>query len=245
MSNADCVVKKSQPKVVTAASTEALDQSLGSYVAGRLGEGVRARGSATVVLSGGSTPQGFFNNLAQADLPWPQIRVVPADERWVARDHPDSNEGQLRKRFSKTAITNMVSLRGETENPDAEVDRLNKTLGFEHPIDVVVLGMGADGHTASLFPRAPQLKTGLNLSNQAACLVVDPPKAPHQRISLSLTRLLNAREIIVHITGKEKVAVIEDAWLRADPEQTPISAVLHQQLSPVTVFCDRFVALEG
>ena len=82
----------------------------------------------------------------------------------------------------------------------------------EQVLDVVVLGMGADGHTASLFPDAPQLKEGLNLANPAACLLVDPPAAPHRRVSLTLSKLLQAREIIVHITGEEKVSVIENAW---------------------------------
>ena len=95
----------------------------------------------------------------------------------------------------------------------------------------------------NLWYNQPQLKEGLNLANPAACLLVDPPAAPHRRVSLTLSKLLQAREIIVHITGEEKVSVIENAWRVADPERFPISAVLHQSLVPVTIFSDRAIAL--
>ena len=102
--------------------------------------------------------------------------------------------------------------------------------------------MGADGHTASLFPKAPQLISGLDLHTAAACLLVDPPAAPHQRISLTLARLLKAQQVIVHVTGEEKCQVLAKAWQAHDPLLYPISSVLRQNMTPVAVFSDRPVA---
>lgn len=242
MSSIGGSLDSTKPRGIVRPSVEGLDEALSAYVQAQLTEGIQHRDCSTLVVSGGSTPRGFFQQLSAADMPWSRIRVTLADERWVAKDHPDSNEGQLRKWLPKVAEADLISLRGENDDPDAQIENLNGTLGDEQVLDVVVLGMGADGHTASLFPDAPQLKEGLDLANPAACLLVDPPAAPHRRISLTLSRLLKAQEIIVHITGEEKVSVIENAWRMADPERFPISAVLHQSLVPVTIFSDRAIA---
>ena len=97
----------------------------------------------------------------------------------------------------------MVSLRGEADSPEQQVTQLNQRLQACAPFDLVILGMGNDAHTASLFPDAPQLQAGLDPAASDACLLVDPPVAPHQRISMTLARLLNAEQILVHITGEE------------------------------------------
>lgn len=243
MSSGGGLQNSSSPRVITKQSLADLDQAISAFVQKQLVEGIELRDSSTLVVSGGSTPRGFFQQLGTVDLPWSSIRVTLADERWVAKDHPDSNEGQLRKWLPKVAEAELISLRGDRDDPCVQIENLNETLGNEQALDVVVLGMGADGHTASLFPDAPQLKEGLNLANPAACLLVDPPAAPHRRVSLTLSKLLQAREIIVHITGEEKVSVIENAWRVADPERFPISAVLHQSLVPVTIFSDRAITL--
>jgi len=242
MSSSDGVQESAAPRVIVRQSLEDLDQMLAAHVSRQLAEAVQRRSGATLVVSGGSTPRGFFKQLSVVDLPWSQIRITLADERWVAKDHPDSNEGQLHKWLPEDALAGMVSLRGTEDDAGAQVARLNATLGSEGVLDVVVLGMGADGHTASLFPDAPQRTAGLDLANPASCLIVEPPAAPHRRISLTLGRLLKAREVIVHITGREKVSVIEEAWHSGDPERFPIGAVLRQNLVPVTVFCDRTIA---
>lgn len=243
MSDAVGTPGSTTPKCLAFAHTDALDSTLAEFVAQRLNEGLEERGTATLVVSGGSTPLGFFRCLADIELPWPRIQIVLADERWVPIDHPDSNEGQLRRIFPISALASLLSLRGEASTPEQQVIHLNEQLRDSAPFDLVILGMGNDAHTASLFPDAPQLQTGLDLATTAACLLIDPPAAPHQRISMTLARLLKAKQIVVHITGEEKAKVLQSAWRADSPHQYPIGAILRQQLTPVCVFCDRLVQL--
>ncbi|MDC3124317.1 6-phosphogluconolactonase [Gammaproteobacteria bacterium] len=231
------------PKTQIFADTETLDEALAQYVEGVLLEAVGVRGKASLVVSGGSTPRGFFKRLAQKPLPWQKIEITLADERWVPVDHPDSNEKQLRAILPEKISNRFLSLRGEGEDALAQAAFLNKRLVNHPPFDVVILGMGTDGHTASLFPDAPQFSKGLDTTNPNACLVVDPPQAPHQRISMSLGRLLRSQQVIVHLTGAQKAEVLAEAWRGNDPCLFPIAAVLHQQRTPVSIFCDHELAI--
>ena len=232
-----------KPKKRIFANTEALDEALVQYVEGALLEAVGVRGNASLVVSGGSTPRGFFKRLADKPLPWQKIEVTLADERWVPVDDPDSNEGQLRTLLQEQISDGFLSLRGAGDDAVAQVAILNTRLAEQPPFDVVILGMGTDGHTASLFPDAPQLSEGLDTTNPNACLVVDPPQAPHQRISMSLGRLLRSQQVIVHLTGAQKAEVLAEAWRGNDPYRFPIAAVLHQQRTPVSIFCDHELAI--
>ena len=241
MSNASDSYANPQKRIF--ANTEALDEALVQYVEGALLEAVGVRGNASLVVSGGSTPRGFFKRLADKPLPWQKIEVTLADERWVPVDDPDSNEGQLRALLPEQISDHFLSLRGAGEDALAQAAFLNKRLVKHPPFDVVILGMGTDGHTASLFPDAPQLSEGLDTTNPNACLVVDPPQAPHQRISMSLGRLLRSQQVIVHLTGAQKAEVLAEAWRGNDPHRFPIAAVLHQQRTPVSIFCDHELAI--
>jgi 6-phosphogluconolactonase len=225
------------------ADTKSLDEALAQYVEGALLKAVGSRGRASLVVSGGSTPRGFFKRLADKPLPWQKIEITLADERWVPVDDADSNEGQLRTLLPEQISDGFLSLRGAGEDAVAQAAILNTRLAEQPPFDVVVLGIGTDGHTASLFPDAVQLSEGLDITNPKACLVVDPPQAPHQRISMSLARLLRSEQVIVHVTGAEKAEVLCEAWRGNDPYRFPIAAVLHQQCTPVSIFCDHNLAI--
>ena len=232
-----------KPKKRIFANTEALDEALAQYVEEALLEAVGSRGRASLVVSGGSTPRGFFKRLADKPLPWQKIEITLADERWVPVDDPDSNEGQLRILLPEQISDGFLSLRGAGDDAVAQVAILNTRLAEQPPFDVVILGMGTDGHTASLFPDAVQLSEGLDITNPKACLVVDPPQAPHQRISMSLARLLRSEQVVVHVTGAQKAEILCEAWRGNDPYRFPIAAVLHQQCTPVSIFCDHNLAI--
>lgn len=224
-------------------TTEALDKALAQYVERALLGAVGSRGKASLVVSGGSTPRGFFKHLADKTLPWQSIDITLADERWVPVNHPDSNERQLLALLPEQISDRFLSLRGEGEDALAQAAFLNRRLVNYPPFDIVILGMGIDGHTASLFPDAPQISEGLDITNPKACLVVDPPQAPHQRISMSLGRLLRSQQVIVHLTGAQKAEVLAEAWRGNDPYRFPIAAVLHQQRTPVSIFCDHNLSI--
>lgn len=200
----------------------------------QLTDAVNARGQAFMVVSGGRTPLPLFAALRQVDLPWHQVTIMLADDRWVATDHADSNERLVREHLlqDRAKHANFIGLVGECTDIQADSDAANQRMATIPTFDVVILGMGDDGHTASLFPCAEALLQGLQTN--AAVLPVTPTTAPHQRLSLSRTRLMNTRQLYVHLKGAAKAAVIERARLEATAA-LPISYFLTQQQVPIRV----------
>lgn len=208
-----------------------------------------ARGQAYLVVSGGRTPLPLFQQLAQAPLDWSRVTVCLADERWVAADHDASNERLVREHLVnakgqavKGSALNclplglpleFISLLPTAQAPQQALAELQQRLAGLPTFDVVILGMGDDGHTASLFPCSAELQHGLSTTDDV--LLVQPTSAPHQRISLSKQRLLNSCQIYLHLSGASKVPVLQQA-LQPGPESAmPVRAFLHQQQVPVTV----------
>ena len=206
----------------------ALAGRLARHVAERLREGIEARGSASLAVSGGSTPPPMFDALAREPLDWSRVGVTLADERAVGLDDPASNEAMVRERLlvHEAAPARMVGL----HRPDGDLVRVAGALGaLARPFDVVILGMGGDGHTASLFPDAPELEAGLGSAETV--LAMHPTSAEQARTPLTRHALLEARELLLHVTGAAKRAVLEgamDAWReRGDVAATlPIGRVL-------------------
>ncbi len=221
----------------THATSTAAAQALAEHVGDTVRKALDARGEASLVVSGGRSPVAFMEALASQNLDWAKVSVTLADERWVPAGHPDSNAGLVSKHLlsGQAAKGALVNLYGGEETPEAGVagciERLSK---MPTPFDVVVLGMGEDGHTASLFPHAAELK-GLLDPKAPAAGAVHPDGAPHARMSLSLPRLLDARAIYILISGPRKREVIEAAWREADPLSKPVTTVLMQQRTPVDV----------
>ena len=142
-------------EVVTASDVQALAVQLASDVAAWLQQGVEERGSASLVVSGGSTPAPFFAALSNHKIQWSDVTVTLADERWVAATDELSNEKLIRECLlvNAAASAKFLSLYNGASSPDdgwQQCDDALRTLSA--PYDVVVLGMGGDGHTASLFP---------------------------------------------------------------------------------------------
>ena len=183
------------------ADAAALDAALAEMVAGKLREGVRRRGSASMVLSGGRTPRGLFARLAATRLPWDRIRITLADDRWVPADHPDSNERTVRSVLlqHEAAAARFVPLYNGAPDPWSGLDAAQTALAqLPRPFDVVLLGMGEDGHTASLFPGHAHDPAGLVHAVHGA------PKPPPDRVSLGLAALNDADEVIILVAGEGK-----------------------------------------
>ncbi len=221
----------------------ALAHDLARFVVQHLSDGLAQRGQALLVLSGGSTPVPFFEALSHADIDWSRVHITLADERCVAPDHVDSNERLVRAHLLQgpAAAAHWVSL--QTADPEAALGSL------PWPADVVVLGMGGDGHTASLFPHTPELSAALSDAPAGRCQVVSAPPLPNvpvPRISLNWRALLDTRQLVVHATGAAKWALLQKAVQPGPVEDLPIRLALHQQQVPCSVFdaCGDFFSIE-
>jgi len=203
-------------------NTNALDAALAQRVAAQLTAAISERDYATLVLSGGSTPKGLFAHLSKTPLAWDKVTILLADERWVAATHADSNERLVREALLTdcAAAARFLSLVGHYPNIDINLVAVNSALATLDQFDVVILGMGTDGHTASLFPCAAELEAGLK--TDADALMVTPTTAPHQRISLSKQRLRNTALGLLHIVGDDKREVLAAAINDGDKHAYPI-----------------------
>ncbi|MBW2942236.1 6-phosphogluconolactonase [Zhongshania aquimaris] len=217
---------------------EQLDQALAQHVSELLIEAIAIRGNATLVVSGGTTPLGFFGLLSKQHLDWKRVLVTLADDRWLSEHHQDSNARLVKEHLlvNQAAHASFLSLKTEDLDPDDAIEGLQNSFAEIGEIDVLILGMGADGHTASLFPNTPSLQEGLNIKSRQSFIGVMPLVAPHQRISMTLARLLNSRKVIVHITGVEKRAVFETACDGFSPRKMPISALIYEAINPIALY---------
>lgn len=161
------------------------------------------------MLSGGSTPIMAYRHLAQADLNWSKVHTGLVDDRWVPPEHPKSNEGMLRQEMTAQATKNLVSMWEDTESPFNSVDAITQRYQSLLDIDVAVLGMGVDGHTASWFPDSDGVQAALNINNPAPIAAIDATGSEVAgdtplRITLTLSAVAKAKHVILMIFGKEK-----------------------------------------
>ncbi len=195
-------------------------------------DAVRARGAAWLALAGGRTPLPIYARLAASRFDG-TITAIPTDERCVPHDHPACNLRALREAFSGSTVSTLA-LTGDDGAPD-----LSALTAHPQDFDAVLLGMGADGHFASLFPGAANLADGLALDSgiDAIATLPDPlpPEAPFARISLSLPRLLRAREIHLVVTGEDKRRVLRQAQQQDAGSGLPIAALLHARTRSVQI----------
>jgi 6-phosphogluconolactonase len=196
-------------------------------IAEQLSDGVTQRNVASLVVPGGTTPRPIFERLSAMQLNWERIQVGLTDERWVAPSHVDSNEYLVRRTLLRGAAkaVQFHSLYNGARKPSGGLKQAEASMAtMARPFDVVLLGMGTDGHFASLFPGIPQLAAGLDAGNPAVCLAIDAPQSGFPRISLTLSALLHAKLMIIAISGRLKRTVLSQAL--AGKATTPIAALL-------------------
>ncbi|WP_113064678.1 6-phosphogluconolactonase [Oleiagrimonas sp. MCCC 1A03011] len=221
----------------TSEHAEQLAQALAETVARDLRVAIDARGQAGMALSGGSTPKRFMEQLARCALDWSKVVVTLVDERWVPPEHPRSNAGLLRKHLlhGPAAQAQFVPLYAHAPTPENGLPRVATRLdALDLPLDVVVLGMGEDGHTASFFPEGDHLRQALDPNGSARVLPMRAPGADEPRITLSLPVLVQARALYLLIEGDAKRRVLEQAM---DDAELPIGAVLQHAPDLQTYWC--------
>lgn len=193
-------------------------------VAQRFASVVAAEAPRSIALSGGDTARRCYELLATADVDWPNVDVLFGDERWVPVGDPDSNEGMARVAFLDQVLPHAIhSLRRAGDNPEAAADAYDRLVRDSSPIDLVHLGLGPDGHTASLFPRSPAL-------DEAERLVVatGDDLHPHPRLTFTFPGLARSRLVVFTVSGAEKREAF--ARVRAGDVAAPAARVRAERI---------------
>ncbi len=228
----------SDPAAQRYADADSLSRALAAQIAASLVAAIGARGTASLVVSGGRSPVKLFEILRKEPLDWSRVCIALADERWVAADAAASNERLVRDHLLKDGATaaRFLGLKNAAPTPDLGAVSAWETFArVPRPFDTVVLGMGDDGHTASLFPRSPNLPSALNRGAVAGCVGMWSPEPPQPRLSLNLTALLDARRIVLMIGGESKWRTYSAACAAGAETEMPVRAVLRQSRTPVAV----------
>lgn len=212
-------------------------------VAGRvvavLSDALAARGDASLVVPGGRTPIALFERLAQAALAWAHVQLTLTDERVVPVSEATSNERMVREHLLQGRAAGArfhPLMNGRPDSAERAREAWAQLQWLPRPFDLVVLGMGEDGHFASLFPQTDALRSALDPAAPPACVSTQAPVPPHARLSLNLAALIDARALFLPIVGASKLAVIERACSAGDALELPVRALLRQPHVPVQVF---------
>jgi 6-phosphogluconolactonase len=218
---------------------EELAQGLADWTAERLGEAIAARGVALLIVSGGKSPARFFDRLSNIDLDWPRVAITLADERRVADDSPRSNARLVRERLlqNRAEAASFTPLADVRLPEDRELAAASARIAnLPSPADVVVLGMGDDGHTASWFPGADGLVEAMDPGARQLVASIVAADAPEPRLTLTGRVILRARAIALEIEGAAKLATFAAALEPGPEEAMPIRAVLRRAADRLTVF---------
>lgn len=213
-------------KLETYPDREFLMLGLANTIAGQLADFLRREGRATLSVPGGTTPGPIFDTLSGVDIDWANVAVVLNDERWVPETSERSNTRLVRERLlrGRAAQARLVPLYAPAEAPEEMLMALEDGLRPHLPISVLLLGMGADMHTASLFPGADRLEEALSAS-APLLLPMRAEAAGEPRITLTAPVLREAFNIHILITGPEKREALERA-MTLTPQEAPVRAVL-------------------
>ncbi len=200
--------------------------ALAKTLASELGAVLRQHGRATFCVPGGTTPGPVFDTISGVDLDWGKVFVMLNDERWVPEDHPRSNTRLLRQRLlrGRAADAEYVPLYAPTDTPEEALETLSNGIETHLPISVLLLGMGGDMHTASLFPGADRLAEAM-APDAPALMALRSDAAGEPRITLTARVLKDAMSTHILITGPEKRAALERAQGLTEME-APVQAVL-------------------
>ena len=189
--------------------------TVATFLEGRLLKAERV----SLAVSGGSTPVPFFHALSLKQLDWGRVDVLLADERWVGETDLASNTRLVKENLLRNNATaaRYFSLKQKGSTPEEGLDAVKKELAtLTLPLDVLILGMGNDGHTASLFPDAPELAHAMDAQSRNLVAAMTPPSQEQQRITLTYALMHGARFTALHLKGNDKLATLKLALSQPD-----------------------------
>ena len=219
------------PAIISFSDHTHMAERVGDVIENAVSLAVSTRGCASLALSGGSTPAALYDSLAHRDLRWDCIQTALVDERWVKPDADGSNEQFIRNCLDKDGHTPKVitSLYTETPTPHEGLEEIEGRLQkLQTPFDVVVLGMGNDGHTASWFPHAEGLDDALSSPQLVSAILAQKSEITGDhlyRMTMTLSAIRSARHIIMLITGEQKRDTLEKARTKGAIEDMPVRAI--------------------
>jgi 6-phosphogluconolactonase len=220
---------------------DAMHEALAQEIVLRLTAAVARAGRASMVASGGTTPGATFDALARSNMPWQDVEITLSDDRWIDAGSDRSNEKLIRSRLlvANAAAARFVPLRtGHAHACEAEGVVDNAVRAMHRPFDVVMLGMGIDGHVASLVPGANGLARAMDVSEPAMVRAIEPANFADigERMTLTLRALLDSRWTVLLIRGPAKLKTYEHALKDGNVLATPARGLLKTAGCPVSVY---------
>ncbi len=213
-------------KFVAYQGRDALAQGTAAAIAAQLADAIASAGAATLCVAGGTTPAPMFDILAQADLDWSRVTILPTDERWVDETDARSNAALVKKHLmvGPAAAARYVSFFAAGKTADQGLAEVTARIAAHLPITVVLAGMGNDRHTASLFPDAAGIAAAMSPA-APPLMVMQPPSQPEARITLTAPFLAAAKHAHIMITGADKRATLDGIGAATGPA-APVSILL-------------------
>ncbi len=216
-----------------AEDNDSLVEQLCVEILSNLKQSMLLKSRVSLALSGGRTPVGLFERLSHKSFKWSNVDITLVDERWVSSEHRDSNELLVRRHFLQNLAikAQFVGMKNNATTARAGQLICNEAIQeIVFPLDVVILGMGVDGHTASFFPCCNELVMAMDPQLSVNCLATMPTTAPYERMTLSYATLIKAKYRILYLVGVDKLATLEKAMSVSDPFKMPIYAFLRHPL---------------
>ena len=221
------------------ANAAELARNLADKVAASLSTAIAKKGTAEIAVSGGSTPKAFFQELSTRDLDWTKVTITLVDERFVPADNPRSNHllviSNLLQNTAKAAKFQPLYQPAATVEEAAKLSTA-ATASIGNPFDVVILGMGGDGHTASFFPGGSNLAVALDPKTPRGIITMDADGAGEPRLTFTFSSLQDAGLLVLHIEGDGKKDVLAKAEGAGDEAEMPIRAILRRAATPVDIY---------
>jgi 6-phosphogluconolactonase len=212
---------------------------LADKVAETLSAAIAARGTASIAVSGGSTPKAFFEALSSRVLDWTKVTITLVDERFVPEENPRSNHKLVKENLlkNKAAAANFLPLYQPAADAEkSAVIATEETKGIDNPFDIAILGMGGDGHTASFFPGGSNLAKAIDPKTPRGIITMEAEGAGEPRLTFTFASLQDARLLVLHIEGESKKDVLAKAESDGPETEMPIRAILRRAASPVEIY---------